>query len=231
MTRAKMLSIAAVLALSLPLTACGGDDEKKGSDARSTSSSNSNPFGGGSSTPTESTETPEPTETTDEPTETATGEPTETSGDDFPGREEAVTTLAQHIKSSANGQFDITDQEATCASEAVVDGLGSDRLMELGLAKESGTGSLALSEDEAGNMADAMIQCGAISADKMKKTVKDQMGTAAAEVKGMDACLDEAITDDFIRTLFVAGITGADTTSTTSELQTSLMTCIGDAQG
>lgn len=222
MTRSALLSLTAALSLALSLSACGGGEDKQ-ADVKPAATS-ANPFGGSaSSTPTgaESATTQDSTpSTSSEPT--PSDEPTEPA---LLSRDAAVETMAESIRSSGGGAFNITDQEATCVAEDVVDSFGIGRLAELGFSGADAN-QLNLSDEEALTMADAMIECNAMSATKMKQMMKDQMG---GDVPGADGCLDDLITDKLMRDLFIAGINGEDTSTLTTTLGTDLASCLADA--
>lgn len=217
MTRTKVLALATVLAFALPLSACGGDDDKSANSSDGTTNT-ANPFG--DATDEESSASP-----SDEASEeTEASDPVESDLDlDGLDRDAVIKKMSDSILESSNDDMVITETEATCVSQEMVDALGLGRLAELGK-----SGDMELSDSEATSVANAMVDCDAISTTKVKDMMLKMMG--ASVPPAAEGCLDEAITDDLVRELALSGVTGGDSDALGQAMGTDLVACITAAQ-
>lgn len=95
-------------------------------------------------------------------------------GDDESADQEAIDAVAADLQDDSDfGEIDINEQDARCAAEKIVDGLGAERIEEAGFTGEDPDPDLSeFSEDELATMADGLEAC-----------VDDLEGALAAAVK------------------------------------------------
>lgn len=169
---------AVLVVVTLGLAACGGDDDESGSDST-----------------------------------TAT---TEASG----GGNEGSAPYSEYVDALTASFLDDTDgepltadeDEARCTAERVVRDVGRDRLEEAGLTIEAlgepdvGDDGLDLTDEEAGAMADAVLDCIDVGREFAASIGGDEIDPAAAE------CMAEALASEraALRSMFVGTFIGGD---------------------
>lgn len=180
----------AVATLVLAATACGGDDEAAG-DASATA------------------EAAEAADTAADDAAVATTaaaeEPAATEAP--PGGGSLAAALADNMmEDSAAGDSPVaTREEAECWANGIVDGIGEDRLTELGVTPESvgELEDLALTDDEVSTVVDSLFDC----AD-----VKQAFADSFAADFGAEAasCIAEGLDEDLVKQALSASIAGDD---------------------
>jgi hypothetical protein len=120
-----------------------GSDDDKGDDTDTA--------GGTTTTTTAGTDTTEPVVTTEPPVDT-------TAGGSTGGDSAIVGAIAEGILQGSGGV--LNQEEADCMAQAMVDEIGVDRLIELGLQADESTDPLdVLTEDEQNAVYGAMANC------------------------------------------------------------------------
>lgn len=146
--------------------------------------------------------------------------------------ERATESISAYLmdQQESQGEFlDLEQGDADCIAEGMVDGVGVEKLQEYGLLTEDGTvaedtTATDMSLEDAETTADAMFDC-----TDVMSTMRDQlaasMGEQPAEVQ---ECFDEALTEEAVRGILVAGLTG-NQDEAGQELMAPLMECaVGD---
>jgi hypothetical protein len=131
-------------------------------------------------------------------------------GDDDGGARSAdeqalVDAMAERI--AADETQPVTESQAQCIAGGTMDALGFDRFAELGITAENVETSMdaalgQLTEAEQGQMVDVLLGCvdfGATMVEEMKA-----QGLTDAQA----ACLSNALTEDMIRKLAIASMSG-----------------------
>ncbi len=144
----------------------------------------------------------------------ACGGSSDASSDNASGQnEEMISSLATELASEPDSP--ISDPEdARCAAEKMVDGIGADRMKELDDSSltDVGLGSLDLTDSEITVVVDALSECVDLNAF-MVAELSGQFGEEAAN------CLIDELGDDFVNQLMAAGISGDDPTAQPSFLE------------
>lgn len=125
------------------------------------------------------------------------------------GLDDTEQAMADAIAAQMLDDGDTTEAEAQCVGEGVVDEMGMDRLIEVGLdrsAVESGTGpdDVELSDEDIDSLLDPMLDCidfAAVFTESMTS------GDDAISEESAD-CIAAGISDDTIRSAARAGLTG-----------------------
>jgi len=119
------------------------------------------------------------------------------SGDDG----EASKAIADSIMDSNDSTFEVTQEQADCVGDGMVDDIGTDQLVEYGIITEDneasdGIESVKMSEDDAQAAADVMQDCADIK----------EIFTGAMEELPEEAqtCIDEKLTDDVLNEFLVS---------------------------
>lgn len=116
--------------------------------------------------------------------------------------EAASKAIAAGIMDSNDETFKVTQEQADCLGDGMVDEIGTDQLVEYGLITEDmkeneGIDSVKMNESDAQSAADVMQDCADI-----KKIFTEAMGTGMPEEAA--ACVDEKLTDDVLNEFLVA---------------------------
>lgn len=119
------------------------------------------------------------------------------SGDD----DAASKAIADSIMDSNNSTFEVTQDQADCVGDGMVEDIGTDKLVEYGIITEDneasdGLDAVKMSEDDAQSAADVMQDCADI-----KEIFSGAMGELPEEAK---TCIDEKLTDDVLNEFLVA---------------------------
>lgn len=119
-------------------------------------------------------------------------------------REVLVDAVAEGILEEPDPNFPVTESEATCVAEGVIDELGLSRLIVIGVQTERQGGDqfAALEAGEVQAFTDAFVSC-----IDVRTILLDNIATGGAP-EDVLACLDANITDEDIEALFVAGFSG-----------------------
>lgn len=105
--------------------------------------------------------------------------------------------VAGGVKESATDQFPVTDDEAACIGDAVVDDLGATTLLAVGIASTGSSVDLEAEQSEA--FIAAFLEC-----TDVRARVLDGVGGGDVEPLVL-ACLDGNITDEQVSELFALG--------------------------
>ena len=132
-------------------------------------------------------------------------------GDDEEAR--AQTAISEHLMTEQEDQQMIAmeQEEADCISEGMVDGIGVDELKEYGFLNDDATVNQdvetpTMSQGDAEVMVDSMFECTDVMA-----TMKEELAKATGgQTPEMQACFDEALTEDLVRTVLVATFAGEE---------------------
>lgn len=221
MTRRRTTAWATAAALSLALTACGGD-EPAASPPSSSSSPGSSPTGSpttaepSSPAPESSSATP----TLAPPTSTTTATP------------EFVKAVAQGVFNKARNAptWSMTRQQSRCVANGMVASFGTDRLVEWGLSQgtpgDRTIEDLGMDEAETGAFVDTLMSCGVITPARLIENTKKSIGSDA-EDPTLSACLDKTIDEDLVRALTVDQFLGdAETGDSFTRFQQALVDCV-----
>jgi hypothetical protein len=140
-------------------------------------------------------------------------------GDLSSEEQQIVDELKSGILEDETGLI-LTDAEADCAAVGILRAVGTDRANELSDAPD---GEDNLTADEAEKSAAAMVQC----ADLRPLFVSSF--TEAGEISEESAqCLADAISDDDIEAILVAGFTGDEDAAALTDVTRKITTVMGD---
>lgn len=141
------------------------------------------------------------------------------------GDQALVDAIAADLVAGNTGAVgEITEEQADCVAEGVVDGVGADQLAEYGITAEdvATIEEVGLSEEDATAVADAMTECVDIEALFLEGMAAD--GTMPQEAVD---CIADAIDEDMLTSFLVAGLTGGDPEAAAVENE-ALMTAVTD---
>lgn len=116
--------------------------------------------------------------------------------------EKASKNLAASIMDSNDETFEVTQEQADCVGEGMVEDIGTDQLVEYKIltedleASEDGIESVEMSEDDAQAAADTMQDCADI-----KEIFTGAMSELPEEAQ---TCIEEKLTDDVLNEFLVA---------------------------
>ena len=115
--------------------------------------------------------------------------------------EAASKAISKSIMESNDENFEVTQQEADCVGDGMVDKIGVEKLTEYGIITEDlessdGINNVEMSQDDAESAADVMADCADI-----KKIFTSAMGELPEEAQ---ACVDENLDDEVIHEFLVA---------------------------
>ncbi len=113
----------------------------------------------------------------------------------------ASKAIADSIMDSSDSTFKVTQDQADCVGEGMVEDIGTDQLVEYGIITEDieasdGLESVKMSEDDAQSAADVMQDCADI-----KEIFTGAMGELPEEAQ---TCIDEKLTDDVLNEFLVS---------------------------
>ncbi len=136
--------------------------------------------------------------------------------------EAASKAIADSIMDSNDETFEVTQEQADCVGEGMVEDIGTDQLVEYGIITEDnkaadGIESVKMSEDDAQAAADSMQDCADI-----KEIFTGAMGELPEEAQ---TCIDEKLTDDVLNEFLVA-VFMDDQEGGTQNLMTALTECM-----
>jgi hypothetical protein len=137
--------------------------------------------------------------------------------------EAASKAIAAGVMDSNDDTFKVTQEQADCLGDGMVDEIGTDQLVEYGLITEDmkqseGIDSVEMSDADAESAAGVMQECADI-----KKIFTDAMGTGMPEEAA--TCVDEKLTDEVINDFLVA-VFQNDQEAGTQGLMTALQECM-----
>lgn len=210
----RTLAVTALLGVAV-LTGCGADGKSDGA------SDPSKPAGTASITAAEPTDTTESTGTTD------TTEADGGSGGGSTDREDFVDAMTASMVS--DGDFPAGEKEARCYSEATLDVIGVDSLVDAGYTAddfgEEAAGlefeALDLDEKQANAIFDAFGDCG-IDLQKIMQESFSEDGDLTPEQK---ACFEDVFGGDGLRTFFVTAMVAGEDDEAAMEAMGPLMAC------
>ncbi|MDZ4825360.1 MAG: hypothetical protein SGJ13_02725 [Actinomycetota bacterium] len=138
------------------------------------------------------------------------------SGDEFLDDEAYTDVLMQSFVDSEEGGFSAPEDEAQCTAERIVAEIGAERMQEAGITEEvlaaAGTPPSDLTEAEAGEVADAMIECIDL-ADGLAESFGEEFMAEDRE------CVANAMIDaGILRPVLVIDIMGGDDAAPPPEL-------------
>ncbi len=139
-------------------------------------------------------------------------------GDD----DEASKAIADSIMDSNSDTFEVTQDQADCVGDGLVDEIGTDQIVEYGILTEDnkaadGIEQVEMSDDDAESAADVMQECADI-----KEIFTSAMGELPEEAQ---TCIDEKLTDDVLHDFLVA-VFKNDQEGGTQNLMTALTECM-----
>lgn len=120
----------------------------------------------------------------------------------------------------------VSDEDATCLSDGIVDEIGTDQLKEYELLNddlevESEVGNVKMEEGDADAMANVFVDC--VEAEKMLEEQFSQM-TGSLTPEQQD-CMKEVLDEEKVKEIMSATFQG-DTAGMQSSLQEDFMTCV-----
>lgn len=120
--------------------------------------------------------------------------------------EAAAKAVSQDLQKGGEGDLELSQKDADCIGEGMVDEVGRDQLIEYKIITKDNKpddGKAAdMSKDDAESTADVFQDC-----TDVKKIFLDEMSSAPEESK---SCMDDKLTDDVIHDFLVAGFQGDD---------------------
>ena len=139
---------------------------------------------------------------------------------------EASKAIADSMmESNTEGEtFQVTQDQADCVGEGLVDEIGTDKIIEYGVLSEElettedGIEQVEMSDEDAESAADVMMECADI-----KEIFTGEMGELPQEAQ---TCIDEKLTDDVLHEFLVA-VFKNDQEGGTQNLMTALTECMG----
>jgi len=176
------LAIATVGLLTLSAAACGDDDDSGGDAATTT--------GGASATTSGSTGG------------TSGGDASSATEDDY------LAAIESQFTQTGDDSLQMTDEQAGCVAPKWLDVIGVDRLKEQGITPDdvrSDTdneklSTLGLTEADGDKLYDAYGECDVDVREQFVKSV-------ASSTEAAEDCLDDALSDDLLRRIFVTSVT------------------------
>jgi hypothetical protein len=142
----------------------------------------------------------------------------------------------ENIKESLleNGQdfagTELTEEEATCLSDGMVDEIGTDQLQEIGLLDEDNNvvedaQPDDLAKEDADALADTIVEC-----VDVQELMAEQMGPMMEQMdEEQQECITDAFDDETIVELISASFQGEE--PDTTKLQETVMECVGPGAG
>lgn len=134
----------------------------------------------------------------------------------------ASKAIADSIMDSNDSTFEVTQDQADCVGDGMVEEIGTGNLVEYGLITEDneasdGLETVNMSEDDAQSAADVMQECADI-----KEIFTGAMGELPEEAR---TCIDEKLTDDVLNE-FLVSVFMDDQEGGTQNLMTALTECM-----
>jgi hypothetical protein len=121
---------------------------------------------------------------------------------------------------------EVTDDDATCLSDGIVDEIGTDKLQEYGLLNddlevEEEVGETTMDEGDADSMADVFVEC--VEAEAM---LEEQFSAMAGSLnEEQQECMKEVLDEEKVKEILSATFQG-DTAGMQQSLQEDFMTCV-----
>lgn len=128
---------------------------------------------------------------------------------------------------------ELTDEEADCVSDGMVDDLGVEKLQEYKLLDDNAEVIEDASPDDfAAEDADALAGT-IVGCVDVEELLNEQMGATMEQMTDEQAsCITDAFDEDTIKDIISAGFQGEDATSALpGDLQEKVMGCVGGATG
>ena len=137
--------------------------------------------------------------------------------------EAASKAISTSIMDSNDESFKVTQEQADCVGDGMVEEIGTDQLIEYkiitdDLEQSDGIDSVEMSEGDAQSAADVMQDCADI-----KQIFTDQLGGTLPEEAA--TCVDEKLTDEVLNEFLVAVFMN-DQEAGTQGLMTALQECM-----
>lgn len=139
---------------------------------------------------------------------------------------EAASAISAAIVEAGTdgGSFTADPDEADCIAEGMVRDVGTDQLVEYGLLTEdldatSSLDSVKMSEGDAEATADVLMECVDVPA-----LLDDMMGAEEIPAE-VQACLEEALTEDTIHSMLVLSLSGSED-EIAEEITAPIMECV-----
>ncbi len=150
-------------------------------------------------------------------------------GDDEQAKESISGSLTEQEEGSET--FTVEEDEADCIADGMVDGVGVDQLQEYGILTDDlelnkDPDEVEMSTEDAETTTDALFDCTGVQA-MMDEEMSAGMEGQPQAVKD---CLDEVLTDERLRNLFVAIFSGKQEEAQ-AEIQGPMMECATEAMG
>ena len=148
------------------------------------------------------------------------------------GEDEAKDNIKESLLENG-GDFagtELTEEEATCLSDGMVDEIGTDQLQELGLLDEDNNvvedaNPDDLNKEDADALAGTIVDC-----VDVQELMAEQMGPMMEQMdEKQQECITEAFDDDTIVALISSSFQGEQ--PDTSALQETVMKCVGPDAG
>lgn len=137
--------------------------------------------------------------------------------------EAAADAVAAGVLEGNDDTFQVTQEQADCLGEGMVDEIGTDQLVEYGIITEDleqsdGIDSVKMSQSDAESAAGVMQDCADI-----KKIFTDQLGDSLPEEAA--TCIDENLSDEVLNEFLVA-VFMDDQEAGTQSLMGALQECL-----
>lgn len=136
-------------------------------------------------------------------------------GDDDSADQEAIDAVAADLMDDSDfGEIDINKEDAQCAAERIVDGLGADRVEEAGFTGEDPDPDLSeFSEEELGTMASGLEACvdnleGALTAAVKEGMLEESNAEFPVTDEEADCVAGDLVEALGVERLLVVGATG-----------------------
>lgn len=143
------------------------------------------------------------------------------------GDDEAKENLKESL--IENGDIagtELTDEEAGCLSDGMVDDIGTDKLEEIGLVDENGALVEDAQPDDLGAEDADALAATIVGCVDVQELLAEEMGPAMEQMGGeAQDCISEAFDEDTIEGLLSASFQGEEPDQ--GELQSKIMECIG----
>ncbi|WP_432479698.1 fimbrillin family protein [Nocardioides sp. GXQ0305] len=137
--------------------------------------------------------------------------------------EAASQAISDSIMESNDQTFEVTQEEADCVGDGMVEEIGVDQLTEYGIITEDleandGIENVKMSEGDAGSAADVMAGCADI-----KELFTSAMGELPEEAQ---QCVEENLSDEVLHN-FLTAVFMNDQEAGNQELMGALQECLG----
>ena len=121
---------------------------------------------------------------------------------------------------------EVSEDDATCLSDGIVDEIGTDQLQEYGLLNsdlevKDEVGEVTMDEADAESMADVFVEC--VDAEKILEDRFSEM--SGSLTKEQTDCMKEVLDEEKVKEIMAATFQG-DTAGMQSSLQEDFMPCV-----